>query len=287
MNILIICLCGIVAIVNSFPNKHDGFITSSYKDAEHENIKDSNLASSQDSPRGYINLNPNVDYKVQIPLRSIHTKTQLSYKRKNPEIQQVQYRRGEEAQTENKLEEKEEEPDRLSILLLQSKFNCNAKNTGYYADEDLGCEVFHYCQDNAKHSWICPEGFTFHQVHLICMPPGGDNICEKSSNYHFVNDFLYKPVNLEEHQTKPNVSLRYSDRYFPDTYTQNYNNDDNEPNLHQHSVRVAIEPRQQTVSSIYRPQTSIGQVFRSPEEINISLQQRRPQYSTTKYDSFK
>jgi hypothetical protein len=64
-------------------------------------------------------------------------------------------------------EEEIEEPDRLSLLLPQSKFVCTSKNTGYYADEDLGCEVFHYCQDNAKHSWICPEGFTFHQVKLI------------------------------------------------------------------------------------------------------------------------
>lgn len=62
------------------------------------------------------------------------------------------------------LEEKEEEPDRLTLLLPQSKFDCVNKQTGYYADEDLNCEVFHYCQDNAKHSWICPEGFTFHQV---------------------------------------------------------------------------------------------------------------------------
>lgn len=47
------------------------------------------------------------------------------------------------------------------------------------------------------------------------MPPGADNICEKSSQFHFVNEYLYKPVNLEEHQNKPNVSLRYSERYYP------------------------------------------------------------------------
>jgi hypothetical protein len=34
------------------------------------------------------------------------------------------------------------------------------------------------------------------------MPPGGDNICEKSSQFHFVNEYLYKPVNLEEYQQK-------------------------------------------------------------------------------------
>lgn len=49
------------------------------------------------------------------------------------------------------------------------------------------------------------------------MPPGADNICEKSSQFHFVNEYLYKPVNLEEHQNKPNVSLRYSERYYPNS----------------------------------------------------------------------
>jgi hypothetical protein len=65
---------------------------------------------------------------------------------------------------ETDLLQEEEEPDRLTLLLPQSKFDCTSKKTGYYADDGLNCEVFHYCQDNARHSWICPEGFLFHQV---------------------------------------------------------------------------------------------------------------------------
>lgn len=126
------------------------------------------------------------------------------------------------------------------MLLPQSRFDCNGKN-GYYADEDLGCEVFHYCQDNAKHSWICPEGFTFHQVHLICMPPGQDNICAKSSQFHFVNDFLYKPINLEEHQRKPNISLKYSDRYYPENYYSGQYEEESESRpQRKHSVSFSI-----------------------------------------------
>lgn len=53
-----------------------------------------------------------------------------------------------------------------------------------------------------------PIGAVFHQVHLICMPPSDENICQQSQKYHFVNDYLYKPINMEEHQTKPNISLR-------------------------------------------------------------------------------
>ncbi|XP_044264752.1 uncharacterized protein LOC123011407 [Tribolium madens] len=188
------------------------------------------------------------------------------------------------------LEEEEiEEPDRLSLLLPNSKFVCDGKNTGYYADEDLGCEVFHYCQDNAKHSWICPEGFTFHQVHLICMPPGGDNICEKSSQFHFVNDYLYKPVNLEEYQQKPNVSLRYSERFYPENYYQERENDqeNRQPNHHRNSVRVQQEEPEQVHRPTFRPEPSLSQVFRSPNEVNIPLQQRRPQYLTQRFFSQK
>ena len=109
---------------------------------------------------------------------------------------------------EEELEEELEEPDQLALLLAKSSFSCNTRTTGYYADDTVGCQVFHYCQENTKHSWICPEGATFHQVHLICMPPSDENICEQSAKYHFVNDYLYKPINMEEHQSKPNVSLR-------------------------------------------------------------------------------
>ncbi|XP_058797771.1 uncharacterized protein LOC131667994 isoform X2 [Phymastichus coffea] len=186
---------------------------------------------------------------------------------------------------EEELEEEKEEPDRLSILLPQSKFDCVGKQTGYYADEELNCEVFHYCQNNAKHSWICPEGFTFHQVHLICMPPNGDISCKKSSQYHFVNEYLYKPLNLDEAESKPNVTLRYSERYFPsDIYT-----DERESSEYRAASTPVRRPAIPTINSIpssSRPQLSpstptyripINQVFRSPEEVNIPLQQRRPQ----------
>lgn len=106
----------------------------------------------------------------------------------------------------------------------------------YYADEGLGCEVFHYCQENQKHSWICPEGFSFHQVHLICMPPSGENICQQSSKYHVVNDYLYKPVNLAEHESKPNITLRYSERYYPENFYQDDRQDDYQQDRQRQSV---------------------------------------------------
>ncbi|CAH0726225.1 unnamed protein product, partial [Brenthis ino] len=171
---------------------------------------------------------------------------------------------------EEEIVEDREEPDRLSTLLQQSKFDCVNKNTGYYADQELNCEVFHYCQDNVKHSWICPEGFSFHQVHLICMPPTHDNICQKSQKYHFINDYLYRPINEEEVERKPNVSLKYSDRYYP---SEVYRDDRYEQEEEEEEPRRP-PPAQQARPA--RPQYQ-PQVFRSAEEVNIPLVQRRPQ----------
>lgn len=52
------------------------------------------------------------------------------------------------------------------------------------------------------------------------MPAGSDNVCQHSSKYTFVNEYLYKPLNMDEHNEKPNVMLRYSERYFPDEIFQ-------------------------------------------------------------------
>lgn len=147
--------------------------------------------------------------------------------------------------------EQEEEPDRLALLLEKSDFQCSGRSSGYYADEGLGCEVFHYCADNQKHSWICPEGFTFHQVHLICMPAGSDNVCQHSSKYTFVNEYLYKPLNMDEHNEKPNVMLRYSERYFPDEIFQ--------------------DERQEYDEEEYNRRAAPQQQYRQP------VQQQRPQ----------
>lgn len=58
------------------------------------------------------------------------------------------------------------------------------------------------------------------------MPPSGENICQQSSKYHVVNDYLYKPVNLAEHESKPNITLRYSERYYPENFYQDDRQDD-------------------------------------------------------------
>ncbi|KFM57017.1 hypothetical protein X975_26865, partial [Stegodyphus mimosarum] len=110
-------------------------------------------------------------------------------------------------------DEEEPGPDPLTLLLEDSQFTCSGKNDGYYADDSVNCQVFHYCVGGAKHSWMCPENTVFHQVHLNCVPDAQD-ICAQSQKFHFVNDYLYKPVDYEG----PNNTARYSQRYYPDGY---------------------------------------------------------------------
>lgn len=98
------------------------------------------------------------------------------------------------------------------------------------------------------------------------MPPSTDNICKQSAQYHFVNDYLYRPINEEEHQNKPNVSLRYSDRYYPESYY------DAELEAAPAPPAAPAHPPQQQQQQLYRPrptgaapirQTYPPQVYRS------------------------
>ncbi|XP_015590903.1 uncharacterized protein LOC107265698 [Cephus cinctus] len=244
------------------------------------------------------NLEPAREYQHQVPVRvtSAQPRGPAIHPTRGGAHPQFVAQNGDPRLEAEELEEEKDEPDRLAILLQQSKFDCINKQTGYYADEELNCEVFHYCQDNAKHSWICPEGFTFHQVHLICMPPNGDITCKKSSQYHFVNEYLYKPLNLAEAENKPNVTLRYSERFYP----ANIYTDERESGDYQitptgssggglprrplpQQVFLGQQPSLGPLSQRSQPQIApqfrvpVNQVFRSPEEVNIPLQQRRPQ----------
>ncbi|KAJ9588513.1 hypothetical protein L9F63_018125 [Diploptera punctata] len=48
-------------------------------------------------------------------------------------------------------------------------FSCRqVKTSGYYADLDTDCQVFHICADGRKISFLCPNGTIFRQSHLIC-----------------------------------------------------------------------------------------------------------------------
>lgn len=114
------------------------------------------------------------------------------------------------------------------------------------------------------------------------MPPSHDNICKQSSKYHIVNDYLYKPINLQEHQSKPNVTLRYSERYFPENYYEHERYDDDEEEEEQPAPRPRVQhqpqPQQhrQTVSYQPQPQPQQVQVQHVPQ-VRVQYQQQPQQ----------
>ncbi|XP_075527838.1 uncharacterized protein LOC142559990 isoform X2 [Dermacentor variabilis] len=124
--------------------------------------------------------------------------------------QQSQSQGGQQSQSE---EEEEEKPNPLTLLLEKSTFTCSSKTDGYYADNSVNCQVFHYCVAGAKHSWMCPEGTVFHQVHLNCVPASQD-ICTTAEKFFFVNDYLHK----ELESRGPNNTVLYAQRYYPEGY---------------------------------------------------------------------
>ncbi|XP_014242749.1 mucin-3A [Cimex lectularius] len=51
----------------------------------------------------------------------------------------------------------------------RTDFSCRkVKSSGYYADLQTGCQVFHICDGGRKISFLCPNGTIFRQSHLIC-----------------------------------------------------------------------------------------------------------------------
>ncbi|KAI2808954.1 hypothetical protein BLOT_000095 [Blomia tropicalis] len=134
-------------------------------------------------------------------------------------------------------EEEEKKPDRLALLLADSKFNCDSHKNGYYADESVGCQVFHYCVEGVKHSWQCPENTVFHQIHLNCVPNTQD-ICGESSKFHVVNDYLHKELN----ERGPNNTILYHQRFYPEGF--DYSGGDTVTQIFQAQAQAQLQKAQ-------------------------------------------
>lgn len=116
------------------------------------------------------------------------------------------------------------------------------------------------------------------------MPPSHDNICKQSSKYHIVNDYLYKPINLQEHQSKPNVTLRYSERYFPENYYEHERYDDEEeeelpaprPRIqHQHQQQQQPQQHRQVYQQPQQqPQQQVRVQYQQPQQHQVQHQQQ-------------
>jgi hypothetical protein len=69
---------------------------------------------------------------------------------------------------------KQESPEVTARSLPTTSFQCEGKShlPGYYADTEVGCEVYHYCsEDGRQDSFYCGEGTIFNQKILNCDHP--------------------------------------------------------------------------------------------------------------------
>ncbi|XP_075527375.1 uncharacterized protein LOC142559704 [Dermacentor variabilis] len=85
------------------------------------------------------------------------------------------------------------------LQLPDVKFSCQGRATGYYADIDLRCSVFHYCgAQGDRYSFVCPPKSTFNQRLLMCdYEPGALELCPRSESLYNISTTtprLRKPV---------------------------------------------------------------------------------------------
>lgn len=52
----------------------------------------------------------------------------------------------------------------------KTSFDCkdHIGGSGFYADPETGCQVWHMCQGHRKHSFLCPNGTIFNQKSGVC-----------------------------------------------------------------------------------------------------------------------
>lgn len=187
-----------------------GYVSAQYQDS-YENNVNPYPRSQYDSGESYA---PPARAAVQSypPARS---SSPSSYSRPKAPIQpKAVAKLTPEEEEEAAAKEEEKKPSELELMLANSKFTCGNLKDGYYADNSLNCQVFHYCVGGAKHSWMCPANTVFHQVHLNCVPSNQD-ICSQSEKYHIVNEYLHKPI---EQSLGPNKTVRYHQRYYPEEF---------------------------------------------------------------------
>ncbi|KAK4290967.1 hypothetical protein Pmani_036184 [Petrolisthes manimaculis] len=98
-----------------------------------------------------------------------------------------------------------------------TSFTCKGKNTGYYADPEARCQVFHMChQRGRRDSFLCPNGTMFHQRLLTCDHWYKVNCATTTSLYH-INNNIYKTQNKKKIKTPHQVKLKKQDN--PPVYT--------------------------------------------------------------------
>jgi len=96
-----------------------------------------------------------------------------------------------------------------SFLAIPSTgFTCSAQPVpGIYADQETGCQVFHYCQDGGRmDSFFCPNLTLFNQQYFVC--DWSYNVdCDSSHLYFSLNEALYKTPEIISQAISPAIKF--------------------------------------------------------------------------------
>jgi len=90
-------------------------------------------------------------------------------------------------------------------------FTCD--KSGIFADQDTGCQVFHFCQDGGRmDSFFCPNLTLFNQRFFVC--DWSYNVdCSTAHQYYHLNDGLYLHTSPEQitQALKPAIKISQVD----------------------------------------------------------------------------
>merc|ERR1712168_881305 len=80
---------------------------------------------------------------------------------------------------------------------IRSSFSCEGRIYGYYANEELNCQIFHVCepvtypdgrQETIQYNFFCGNQTVFDQSLLTCNHAVDAIPCSESSSFHSLNE---------------------------------------------------------------------------------------------------
>ncbi|CAL1686902.1 unnamed protein product [Lasius platythorax] len=91
---------------------------------------------------------------------------------------------------------------------LSFRFTCEGMPTGFYADVDYNCKIFHVCENSGDgFPVICANNTVFDQKQRICTDE--ENIdCQHAHEWYYLNELIYsteiesKTEIIEENESK-------------------------------------------------------------------------------------
>jgi len=75
-----------------------------------------------------------------------------------------------------------------------TRFVCERKRPGYYADPEADCQAYHICQRGGrKDSFLCPNGTLFNQERLVCTWWYTVD-CSRAQSFYSINEAVAKAM---------------------------------------------------------------------------------------------